>query len=64
MFDRHCDLKPDNVLINIFPDNAVHLKVGMYLSNCSTMSIVVAMSDESVSTNNIDRVRIRSSVND
>ncbi|CAF1487672.1 unnamed protein product [Rotaria magnacalcarata] len=24
----HCDLKPDNVLINIFPDDVVHLKVG------------------------------------
>ena len=25
---RHCDLKPDNVLINIFPDDVVHLKIG------------------------------------
>ncbi|CAF0773576.1 unnamed protein product [Rotaria sordida] len=24
----HCDLKPDNVLINIFPDGVVYLKVG------------------------------------
>ncbi|CAF4141154.1 unnamed protein product, partial [Rotaria sordida] len=24
----HCDLKPENVLINIFPDDVVHLKVG------------------------------------
>jgi len=26
---RHCDLKPDNVLVNIFPDDVVHLKIGM-----------------------------------
>ena len=31
-FPRHCDLKPDNVLINIFPDDVVHLKVGTYPS--------------------------------
>lgn len=27
---RHCDLKPDNILINIFPEGIVHLKVGKF----------------------------------
>ena len=30
---RHCDLKPDNVLINTFPHNIIHLKIGTSLSS-------------------------------